>query len=183
MTDLLAIECQLSSLDGSGQGPSGKFGTGAATSGQPKGHVGQGEDASSKGGENFYKSGKSNTLKSYYKKVFKNGKDGKSQASTGAGDIASAESSHTGQLQAGLSNASSLFDDACSESVAMSELGRGSRASTRHDSRDFDESDKYSTIGSNKGTLKGMFKKSKKNKQIELDALRWVLDCPISKPE
>ena len=174
MTDLLAIECQLSSLDGNVHGPSQKLETGASTSGQPNSHAGLGDDASTSGGENFYKSGKSNTLKSYYKKVFKNSKDGKGHASIGAGDIGSAESSHTGQLRPGMSNASSLFDDACSESLPLSELGRGSRASTRHDSRDFDEQDKFSTIGSNKGTLKNMFKNKKKNKQIELDALRWV---------
>jgi hypothetical protein len=60
----------------------------------------------------------------------------------------------------------SQHDDAASE-IAPSEYGRvGSRMSMRHDWDNPDEG------GSQKGTLKGMFKKQKKSKQIELDALR-----------
>ena len=60
-------------------------------------------------------------------------------------------------------------DDTMSE-VAPSEYGRvGSRMSMRHEWEGADDG------GSQKGTLKGMFKKQKKCKQIELDALRCVL--------
>lgn len=60
-------------------------------------------------------------------------------------------------------------DDTASE-VAPSEYGRvGSRMSMRHDGG-WDGSEDAG--GSQKGTLKGMFKKQKKSKQIELDALR-----------
>lgn len=44
----------------------------------------------------------------------------------------------------------------------------GSRMSMRHEWEGPDDGS-----SSQKGTLKGMFKKQKKSKQIELDALRW----------
>jgi hypothetical protein len=60
--------------------------------------------------------------------------------------------------------------------MAPSEYGTrvGSRLSMRHEW----EAGGEDGSGSQKGTLKGMFKKHKKSKQIELDALRWVVVSP-----
>lgn len=58
-------------------------------------------------------------------------------------------------------------DDAASE--AASELGRGSsRLSVRYELGSRADGDEVER----KGSLKGMFRKAKKSKQIELDALR-----------
>jgi hypothetical protein len=62
-------------------------------------------------------------------------------------------------------------DDTLSE-VAPSELGRGSRLSMRYPESSVWEVGTEDGGDSRKGTLKGMFKKQKKSKQIELDALR-----------
>lgn len=66
-------------------------------------------------------------------------------------------------------------DDAASEVAPSELLGRGSRLSMRHEFNNSWEVATEDGGDSRKGTLKGMFKKQKKSKQIELDALRCVL--------
>lgn len=121
------------------------------------------------GGENFHSSKKSNTLKKYYKKMFKKTKTQELPEVAGANaQTHMPQGPSAAPTISGPSARSSQADDL---SEVTSEMGRGSRMSTRYDLGILDGEDTANHKNSLKNFLKG---KKKKNKQIELDAIRQV---------